>query len=86
MSEGTEATPNITIERGEWQDLIAVKAIAAGCQEKFHSLVDDISRGRVKNTVWIRGYIQCLRDLHQTLTTITDAPADTQGEENDGKD
>lgn len=86
MSEQDETTPSITIERGEWQDLIAVKAIAAGCQEKFHLLVDDISRGRVKNTVWIRGYMQCLRDLHQTLTTITEAPANTQGEENDGTD
>lgn len=82
----SDETPSIVVERGEWQDLVAVRAIAQGCQEKFHSLLEDISRGRVKNTVWIRGYIQCLRDLHTTLTTISEAPAETQGEEDDGKD
>lgn len=82
----SDETPSIVVERGEWQDLVAVQAIAAGCQDKFHSLLEDISRGRVKNTVWIRGYIQCLRDLHATLTTIADAPTDTQGEETDGKE
>lgn len=82
MSE--QETDTLTFDSSEWRDLIAVKAIAAGCQAKFHQLVEDTARGRVRNTVWLRGYMQCLRDLNTTLTAVLPAelktPDDASGE------
>jgi hypothetical protein len=85
MSE--QETEAITFDPSEWRDLIAVKAIAAGVQGKFHQLVEDTARGRVRNTVWLRGYMQCLRDLHTTLTAVLPAelttPENASGEVNE---
>lgn len=81
MSEHEADTGNITFDPSEWRDLIAVKAIAAGCQAKFHDLVEGTARGRVRNTVWLRGYMQCLRDLHNTLTAVLPAELNTPDDE-----